>query len=97
MTLKRSQEHERLTIYLGGMERRKLLDWVKRFTKASSDSEAIFSALELVRRQALNKYKSDRTSAIRKARGKWAKDANIAEAFAEVEKGWTEWDRGMSL
>lgn len=81
----------RLTIYLGGPQRRRLLEWAKDFTRAASDSEAIFSALEILRNEFVQKHKQTRASAFKKIKGIWANNSRIEQAFKEVEKGWANW------
>lgn len=90
------KSHERLTIYLGGTQRYDLLEWTRNFTHAKSDSEAIFSALELLKEQVEKKRKEQRMRLADKTKGIWAGNKEVGKAFKEMKHGWTAWDKRLS-
>jgi hypothetical protein len=77
---------ERLTLYVRP-EYKALLQWAQEYTQARSLSEAVFSALADLK--AL--VKARQLQALEETQGMWKDDANIADAFKEVEEGWEKW------
>lgn len=92
----KTQQQARLTIYLGGAERTKLLTWTKDFTHAKSDSEAIFTALAILKGEIEKQKKTARLKLAEKTRGIWAEDAKIQDALKDVRRGWKSWDKRLS-
>lgn len=90
------KKQNRLTIYLGEKERQKLLEWAKDFTHARSASEAIFSALTLLKAQKVVSRKKEALKALDRVQGKWANNRKIDEALASLEKGWSDWNNRAS-
>ncbi len=80
----------RVTIYLRA-EDADLLEWVRRHTGKESLSEAVAAALRELRTLTAR----ERQEALAGAWGVWAGDERVAEAFKELEAGWSEWSRRL--
>ena len=82
---------KRITIYADQRERQELLDWTRNFTRASSTSEAIFQALEMLRSQTQKSKKKKGAEALAKTKGIWANDPKLEEVFEKISEGWNDW------
>lgn len=81
---------ERVTLYVKP-EHRELLEWARAYTQARSLSEAVFSALADLK----VRVKAGQIRALEETQGMWRDDPRIAEAFAELEKGWKAWHSSL--
>ncbi len=88
---KQLRNYDRITIYTGQEERKKLLKQILEYTQTSSISEAIFKVLTEFMEERERKEKIKREKAAEKTKGIWINDPGIDKAFEEVDKRWQTW------